>query len=174
MNLIEFLAPAVLVGESVSQWVSESVTNFLCLNDQAYNCLIHTTRSGIEQVCWHECRHCSRLLSGDDWQESFGTRRESALQSLALRLRAIPHSGLKLNKTLSKWFCLLSQTLNITIFFSTDFLIQFFLIEDEKGTPLTIHFIDLILACWTYSPSRGLCELFLMMLGHFDMVSSKV
>ena len=41
----------------------------------------HTTKtvrtpqaqSGIEQVYWHEHRHCSRLLSGDDWQGNIGT-----------------------------------------------------------------------------------------------------
>ena len=34
---------------------------------------MHKTKSGIEQVNWHECRHCSWLLSGDDWQWSIGT-----------------------------------------------------------------------------------------------------
>ena len=92
-----FLAPAVLaqpgalemvsVSQWVSQWVSQSVANFFCLNDQAYNCLIHlqslsvystcvyaaqTVHTGIEQVCWHECGHCSWLLSGDDWQVRVG------------------------------------------------------------------------------------------------------
>ena len=35
---------------------------------------VRTTQSGIEQVYWHERRHCSRLLSGDDWKGSIGTR----------------------------------------------------------------------------------------------------
>ena len=100
----QFLAPAVLAQPgalemvSVSEWVSESVANFFCLNDQAYNCLIHlqslsvystcvyaaqTVHTGIEQVCWHECRHCSWLLSGDDWQVRVGIA-VSRLQALDL------------------------------------------------------------------------------------------
>ena len=93
---------------------------FFCLNDQAYNCLIHlqslsvystcvyaaqTVHTGIEQVCWHECRHCSWLLSGDDWQVRVGIA-VSRLQALDLLKEtnngrmswAIPHSGLRWNE----------------------------------------------------------------------------
>ena len=53
-----------------------------CLNDQAYNCLIHLRDNctvpvrtqtvciqqlGWEQVYWHKRRHCSQLLPCDDW-----------------------------------------------------------------------------------------------------------
>ena len=77
----------------VGEYVSKCVVNFLCLNDQAYNCLIHlrddstvtqcsvhitqtvrTAQSGIEQIYWHKRRHFNRFLSGDNWQGRICTR----------------------------------------------------------------------------------------------------
>ena len=73
---------------------------------------------------------------------------------------ALPHSGQKLDKIRLKYFFLLPKTLHILrqIVSFKIFFIYFLLIKDEKGTPFTIYIIDLILPCWTYSPSRGLCE----------------
>ena len=74
----------IWVSKQISKQISKQA---ICLNDQAYKCLIHlqslsvystcvyaaqTVHTGIEQVCWHECRHCSWLLSGDDWQVRVG------------------------------------------------------------------------------------------------------
>ena len=55
------------------------VVSVFCLNDQAYDCLIHLR---IEQVYWHEHRHCSQLLLGDDWQGSIDTRDGIAVSRL--------------------------------------------------------------------------------------------
>ena len=80
-----------------------------------YMCSVHitqtvrTAQSGIEQIYWHECRHFSWLLSGDDWQGSIGTRvgivvsRFQAVNSLKETNNgrmswAMPHLGLQSNQ----------------------------------------------------------------------------
>ena len=168
----------------VSGWVSQSVANFFCLNDQAYNCLIHlqslsvystcvyaaqTVHTGIEQVCWHECRHCSWLLSGDDWQVRVGIA-VSRLQVLDLLKEtnngrmswAIPHSGLRWNEII--FFYSLGPWIFKDYFFNNFFDTIDWIKDEKEPPPLIIYVIDLILPCWTYSPSRGLCEFLALFL----------
>ena len=83
------------VGESVSEWVSQSVANFLCLKDQAYNCLTHLRNNShsVYSTCVHKAQtvhttqsgisiavSCCQVTTGKDV-----LAKGSALQSLAFR-----------------------------------------------------------------------------------------